>query len=54
MGVTLDKPTQRDEVFQRNGFDLIIDKQVLNLISGVQIQYLPNRWIGSELRVTPI
>ena len=54
MGVTLDKPNQSDELFRRNGFNVAIDKEILNLLSGIHIEYLPNRWIGSELRVTPV
>ena len=54
MGVTLDKPNENDEIFSRDGFDVVIDREILKTMTGVHIQFLPNRWIGSELRVTPI
>ena len=54
MGVALDEPTGDDTLFPMDGFNVIVEKSVLKSIQGINIQFLPNKWIGSEIRVTPL
>ena len=53
MGLVLDEPTKRDEIFSYDDFEVIIDKRLLERLGGVRIHSRENRYIGRELLVTP-
>ncbi len=53
MGLALDEPKDSDRLFHEIGFDVVIDEKILARTGGVSIQARPNRWIGTELIVTP-
>ena len=57
MGLALDEPDSFDEIFHENGFDIIVrEKELLEMIhekNGIRVHVTPNRWVGSEFRITP-
>ncbi len=53
MGLALDEPKDNDRLFHETGFDVVIDENILERTGGVSIQTRPNRWIDTELIVTP-
>jgi Fe-S cluster assembly iron-binding protein IscA len=53
MGLVQDEPTDSDEVFKEDDFDVIIDKRLLERLGGVRIHSRENRYVGRELLVTP-
>ena len=53
MGLVLDEPTERDEIFEQVDFEVIIEKGLLERLGGVRIDSRDNRYIGRELIVTP-
>ena len=51
--MALDEPSDEDEVFNRDGFDVIIEKQLLGRVQGVKIEYESSKWMGSGFRISP-
>ena len=59
MGVTLEatesnrNQPREDALFPRNGYDIVVEKTVLEKVGKIRIHYRPNQYIGMEMRVTP-
>ncbi len=53
MGLVLDEPTDTDEVIHEDGFDIVVDKIILDRTGGLHINARVNPWIGTEIVVTP-
>ena len=54
MGLALDEPSDRDAVQSEDGFDLIMEKALLNQLGGVSIDFVTYQWLGSKgFSVTP-
>lgn len=45
--MALDEPTENDEVQREDGFVIVIDKQLLTQLGGVEIDFRTNKWMGS-------
>jgi len=51
--MALDEPSDADEVFKENGFDVVIEKQLLEQVKGVKIDYETSKWRGEGFRILP-
>ena len=51
--MALDEPSDDDEVFKQNGFEVVIEKGLLNRVRGVKIDYETSRWRGQGFRIYP-
>ena len=50
--MALDEPNDADEVHQEQGFSVVIEKDLLDKLGGVSIDFEQSRWFGSGFRVT--
>lgn len=53
MGMALDEPSSNDEVHKEQGFDVVIEKNLLNQLGGVRIDFEKSKWRGAGFRITP-
>jgi Fe-S cluster assembly iron-binding protein IscA len=53
LGLALDEPKETDDIFQKEGFEVIVEKDLLKKIQGVNID-LQKDWKGSQFLVNPI
>jgi Fe-S cluster assembly iron-binding protein IscA len=53
MGLVLDEPADNDVVFNENGVKIVVEKAIISKVGGVRIHARPNRYVGTEFRVTP-
>jgi Fe-S cluster assembly iron-binding protein IscA len=51
--LALDEPNDGDEVQTEDTFKVIIDKDLLGQLGGVNIDYRENRWMGSGFFIRP-
>ena len=51
LGMALDEPSDNDEVFDVNGFKVIIEKQLLEKVGGAKIDFETSRWKGAGFRI---
>lgn len=51
--MALDEPSDSDEVFEKDGFNVVIEKGLLDQIKGVKIEYETNKWRGAGFRISP-
>ena len=49
--MALDEPKDNDEVFTDESFDVVVDKDLLAQIGGVNIDFQSNRWMGSGFSI---
>jgi Fe-S cluster assembly iron-binding protein IscA len=52
--MALDEPSENDEVFHEDGFDVIMEKTLVSRFGGVRIDFQSNRWFGSRFFITPM
>ena len=48
MGLALDEPSERDAVQSEDGFDLIMERSLLNQLGGVSIDFVTYQWLGGK------
>ena len=53
LGMALDEPSEADEVFKESGFSVVIEKQLLERIKGVKIEYETSKWRGEGFKIFP-
>ena len=51
--MALDEPKASDEVVHSNGFEVVMEKHLLDQLGGVTIDYRTNRWMGSGFHISP-
>lgn len=51
--MALDEPSDNDSVQNENGFDVIIDKNLLNKAGGISIDFSENGWLGPQFHINP-
>ncbi len=52
--MALDEPSDNDEIHSENDFKVIIDKDLLGHLGGVDIDYRESRWMGSGFSIRPV
>ena len=53
MGLALDELNDGDEVHKEEGFVVVIEKELLERLGGVKIDFQSSRWMGSGFFITP-
>ena len=48
MGLALDEPSDQDAVQKEDGFDLVMEKALLNQLGGVSIDFVTYQWLGGK------
>ena len=51
--MALDEPTADDQIFENEGFNLIIEKTLFDQLGGVKIEYQRSPWLGAGFKITP-
>lgn len=50
--MVLDEPTNNDEVFKVNGFQMVVDTDLMRQVGGIAVDYIDHGF-GSGFKLTP-